>query len=174
MKKLKDTDYKIISELMKNSKISDRKLAMVVGVSQPTVSRKRARFEKEGLFEYTVIPNFEKFGFEIMAFSFYSWTHEANKAQMENQEVFLKKLSTFLAKHPNIIFASNGRGFGMERMMISVHKSYTDYVKLMNDVQEEWRIHLSKSNSFIVSLRNDVVGRYLSFKDVGKFLLSER
>jgi len=36
MKKLKDVDYKIISELAKNSRTSDRKLAEIVGfLSQP-------------------------------------------------------------------------------------------------------------------------------------------
>lgn len=53
MKKLKDVDYKIISELMKDSRISDRKLAKAVGVSQPTVSRKRALLQKEELLDFT-------------------------------------------------------------------------------------------------------------------------
>jgi len=174
MKRLKDIDYKIISELIKNSKLSDRKLAKVLGVSQPTISRKRARFEREGLLDYTAIPDFEKFGFEIMAFSFYSWTPEANKELAQNREEILKKLSAFLSMHPNIFFSSNGRGFRMERMMISIHKSYTDYVKLMNDVNEEWGMYVDKSDSFIVSLKKDVVGRRLSFKNLGEILSRER
>lgn len=170
MKKLTEIDYQIISELIKNSRISDRKLAKTVGVSQPTVTRKRAGFEKEGLLDYTAIPDFEKLGFEIIVFCFYSWTPEANKELIKNREEILKKLSTFLSRHPNIIFTSNGLGFGMERMMISLHKSYADYVKLTNDVQEEWGMYLDKSSSFIVSLRNDVVGRQLTFKHLGTLL----
>lgn len=170
MKRLTDIDYKIISELIKNSKISDRELAKSVGVSQPTVSRRRARIEQEELLDYTAIPDFEKFGFEIMAFSFYSWTPEANKERVQNQEEILKKLHAFLSEHLNIFFSSNGRGFGMERMMISLHKSYTDYVKLMNDVQEEWGLYLNKSDSFLVSLKEDVVGRHLNFKRLGEIL----
>jgi transposase len=55
MTKLKDVDFKIIFELMKNSKISDRELAKKIGVSQPTVSRKRAKLEKEGLLERSLV-----------------------------------------------------------------------------------------------------------------------
>lgn len=57
--KLKNIDYMILSELIKNSKTSDRKLAKIVGVSQPTVTRRRINLEKEGLLEYTITPNFE-------------------------------------------------------------------------------------------------------------------
>jgi len=57
--KLKNIDYMILSELIKNSKTSDRKLAKIVEVSQPTVTRRRINLEKEGLLEYTIIPNFE-------------------------------------------------------------------------------------------------------------------
>jgi DNA-binding Lrp family transcriptional regulator len=70
MQPLKDIDYKIISEHIKNSRISDRELAKKVGVSQPTITRKRTIYEKERLLEYTSIPNFQKLGIEIMAFTF--------------------------------------------------------------------------------------------------------
>ena len=36
---LKDVELKLFSELMKNSRRSDRELAKVIGVSQPTVTR---------------------------------------------------------------------------------------------------------------------------------------
>jgi len=62
---LKPVDYEILSQLIKNSKISDRKLAGKLGVSQPTVTRKRAKMEKAELIDYTAVPNFAKLGFEI-------------------------------------------------------------------------------------------------------------
>jgi len=174
VKKLKDFDYKIVSELIKNSRISDRKVAMIIGISQPTVSRRRQRLEKEGLLDFTAIPNFSKLGFEIMAFSFYSWRPEANEELIRNREEILQKLSEFLSKHKNIIFTSNGRGFGMERMMISVHKSYSDYVKLMHDVGQVWGKYLSQNNSFIISLQEDVVGRQLTFEHFAEYIDQNR
>jgi len=65
---LKDTELKLVAELMKDSHRSDRELAKILNVSQPTVSRARARLEKEGFIrEYTVIPDFVKLGFQIAA-----------------------------------------------------------------------------------------------------------
>jgi DNA-binding Lrp family transcriptional regulator len=46
---MKDVELKLVSELMKNSRRSDRELAKAVGVSQPTVSRLVKRLEKDGL-----------------------------------------------------------------------------------------------------------------------------
>ena len=72
---LKPIDFKILSELVKNSKISDRKLSKVLDVSQPTVTRRRARLEKLGLLDYTAFLNFPKLGFKILAFTFSRWKH---------------------------------------------------------------------------------------------------
>lgn len=65
---MKEAELKLISELMKNSRQSDRELAKAIGVSQPTVTRMRTRLEKEGIIkEYTAIPNFARLGYQIMA-----------------------------------------------------------------------------------------------------------
>ena len=64
---MKNIELRLISELMKNSRRSDRELARVLGVSQPTVSRTIKKLEKEGYIrEYTMIPDFSKLGYEIM------------------------------------------------------------------------------------------------------------
>jgi len=170
MTKLRDIDFKILSELMKNSKITDRKLADRVGVSQPTVSRIRAKLEKEEILEYTAIPDFAKLGFEILALSFYSWTPEAASKIIENGEEIANRLSAFLSKHKNIIFTSNGQGFGMERMMISVHESYSDYVKLKQDVHLEWGNYLNQTRTFIISTPMDARGRHLGFKYLAEYI----
>ena len=54
----------LLLELLKDSKRSDREIAKVLGVSQPTVSRMRWRLEEEGwIKDFTVIPDFVKMGF---------------------------------------------------------------------------------------------------------------
>ena len=170
--KLKDLDLRIMCELMKNSKVSDRKLAKITGVSQPTITRRRARLEKDGMLEYTAIPNFVKLGFEIFVLSFYSWKTEATtRLAHEDSEKIMGKLSAFLSKHKNIIFTSNGRGFGMQKMMISVHQSYSDYMELVQAVNLEWGAFLSKSDSFIISLKTDVAGRTLGFKYLAEYIV---
>lgn len=70
VKKMKDIKSKLLFELLKNSKRSDRELAKVLGVSQPTITRRRKELEKTAIEEYTIIPKWEKFGYEIAAFTF--------------------------------------------------------------------------------------------------------
>ena len=172
MGSLKAFDLRLLSELIKNCRRSDRNLAKTLGTSQPTVTRRRTKLEREGLIQYTGMPNFAKLGFEIMAFSFYSWHPEATQEATQNSEAVMARLLAFLGEHKNIIFTSYGQGFGMDRMMISVHKSYTDYVKLMNAVKQEWGAQLAKTNSFIVSFREDVKGRDFSFKHFAEALVT--
>ena len=69
MAKSRDSDRKILQELMKNSKISDRQLGKKLGISQATVTRRRRMLEREVIENYTFIPNWSKFGYEIFAIS---------------------------------------------------------------------------------------------------------
>lgn len=52
---MKEFELKLISELMKNSRRSDRDLAKAIGSSQPTVTRNRHRLEQQGIIkQYTI------------------------------------------------------------------------------------------------------------------------
>lgn len=176
MTSLRKIDLQLMSELVKNCRRSDRDLAKAIGSSQPTTTRRRAKLEKERFIDsYTAIPNFVKLGFEIMAFSFYSWRPETTGARArKDEDIFLERFYAFLAAHKNIIFTSNGHGFEMDTMMMSVHKSYADYVKLKKAVNNEYGNYLIKTNSFIVSLQEDVVGKIMSFKHFADYILKER
>lgn len=67
---MKDTERKLICELMRNCKKSDRELAKLVGVSEPTVSRIRTKLEREGVIRYPGTADLKKLGFEIIALTF--------------------------------------------------------------------------------------------------------
>jgi DNA-binding Lrp family transcriptional regulator len=68
---LKDIELKLISELMKNCRRSDRELSRAVGVSQPTVSRIIKKLEEEDVLgEYSTLPNLPKLGYGIIAVVF--------------------------------------------------------------------------------------------------------
>ena len=43
---MKEIEWKLLSELMKDSRRSDRQLARALGVSQPTITRTRTKLEK--------------------------------------------------------------------------------------------------------------------------------
>lgn len=66
---MKNFELRLISELIKNSRRSDRELAKALGISQPTVSRIRVRLEKQGLIDYSAIPDLASLGFEIISVS---------------------------------------------------------------------------------------------------------
>jgi DNA-binding Lrp family transcriptional regulator len=167
MKMLKDVDYKILFELIKNSKISDRKLAQAIGVSQPTITRRRAALEREKMLDYTAIPNLDKLGLEIMAFTYIRWNHKENS----NEREFDAK--AFLSKHPNVIFASWGQGLGMDRVFISLHRDYTDFAQFTKELKDMWGRFVASSDTFMVSLRGDNVLRQLSFKSLSDYMKQE-
>ena len=60
----------LLLELLKDSKRSHREIAKVLGISQPTVTKMRQKLVKEGAIqEFTIIPDFARMGYEIMAIS---------------------------------------------------------------------------------------------------------
>jgi DNA-binding Lrp family transcriptional regulator len=162
---LKDVELKLISELMKNSHRSDRELAKVIGTSQPTVTRTRQRLEKEGVIkEYTMIPDFNKLGIEFLAFTFGVWSLEMLKDHPENAR--MEKAKNFISKHPNVFFASSGRGLGMGRLIVTFHKGYSDYIEFMKQAESEWAGLLTRLESFTISLKTDAVLMPFSFRDL--------
>ena len=167
--KMKDIDFKILSGLMKNSKISDRKLADRIGVSQPTVTRRRAKLEKELSFDYTVIPDFAKLGMGIMAFHFTYWKPESYEA-LTQLKGFTERVEKWRSEQSNMIFLSSGEGLGMSRLAIMVHKDYSEYVKFKAKLEKEWGQHLAKYETFIVSLKSDQVKRPLTLKYLADYI----
>jgi DNA-binding Lrp family transcriptional regulator len=163
---LKEIELRLISELVKNSRRSDRELAKALGVSQPTVSRIRIRLEKQGLIEYTAIPNWAKLGFEIVAVVFGKRDHQ------KCPEMNLQKSLDFVKRHPNVIYAATGNGLGYDRITVSVHRDYSDYAKYVHDLKAEWG-EITFSESYLTSLKNDKVIRAFSLKDLAEHLKKE-
>ena len=151
----KELPRQLLRELLKNSKRSDRELAKVLKVSQPTITRTRGKLEQNGLIQdYTIIPDFRKMGFEIMALTFVKMHPDVRQA-----EVF-EKAKKESSKFPNVIFASSGEGLGMTGVIMSFHKDYTDYHKTMNLFRADWKEYFGDIESFVVSLEE---GAYKSF-----------
>jgi len=173
MAKLDKIDYKIISEFVKNSRITDGKLAKKIGVSQPTVTRRRARLEKEGMLYYTAIPNFKELTFEIIAFNFGRWKLDVH-TKLISKENFLKEGYDFILKHPNTIFVSSGQGLGKDSISITLHKSYADYVDYKRKAIEKWGKFLESFDSFIVSLKGDNILRQITFKHLSKYIKNQK
>ena len=142
----------LLLELLKDSKRSDRELAKVLDVSQPTVSRMRSRLVKEGVIkEFTVIPDFVKLGYEIMAITCVK-VKEKMILEME------KKAEEYMKTQPNIIFAGGGaQGMGKNGLMISLHDSYSDFSNFLTNHMIYWGDNIEDHFSILVSLRERIV-----------------
>lgn len=153
----------LLRQLLKNSRKSDRELARLLGFSQPTVTRLRVKLEQEGLIKtYTIIPDFAKLGYQIIAFTFlklraYPTPEDATKIVQEATE--------WVNKYPNVLFASDGEGLGgKDVMMISIHKDFIKYTNFMRKYSLEWGHIVATFETFLVSLGPGFKMKPLDFK----------
>jgi DNA-binding Lrp family transcriptional regulator len=156
---MKKRMLKLLFELMKNAKRSDREIAKIIGVSQPTITRMRQRLEKTAIVDYTVIPDWTELGFEIMANTLVKAkglpeaTEKAKKWAMEN---------------PNVVFAAAGEGMGMDYSLISFHKNYSDYANFVDSLKKVWGNNLQDVQSFLMATGEDRTVKPLSLKYLEK------
>jgi len=154
----KDKMMELLHELIKNSKRSDRDLAKILGLSQPTVTRMRRKLEKRRyILEYTVIPDLTKLGYEIMAFTFMN----VIRYDAETGEPFrdlAERAHKWAVENPRIILGAAGDGLdGKNCMMISLHRDFTDYYRFISEFRDRWSSHLRDIESFLVSLKATMV-----------------
>ncbi len=150
MRQLKELDYKILYALMKNAKKSDRQIAKALGISQPTVSRRRAFLEKEVIDGYTVIPKWEKLGYKIFAMTFVKI-----KPVVGTKEEYAdsrKRGTEWLMSQPYIVMSGGCRGMGVDAFNLSFHKSYSDYDDFMRNLRLEMGDLIENVKSVLVNL----------------------
>ncbi|NWG10523.1 AsnC family transcriptional regulator [Candidatus Bathyarchaeota archaeon] len=167
---MKDVKLRLISELMKNSRRSDRELARAIGVSQPTITRLRAKLEGEGnILEYTVMPNFVKLGYHLFALTFINMKtaispEEADKVRQIAQELAKKAPS-------NIVVIERGMGLGYTGVVGSFHKDYASYAELIEEIKRSPHLE-SKTESFLINLDDKIHYRHLTFRTLAEHLLT--
>jgi DNA-binding Lrp family transcriptional regulator len=151
MKELKPIDYKILFELMKDSHRSDRQLAKSLGVSQPTVTRRRAMLEENYIEGYTVIPKFGQIGFEMAALTFIK-SKLKSKLGDEKTEA-LKKMKDWYMKQPNVILVLDGRGMGWDAVCISLHENFANFSEFIRAHDAELSEWVVESQTFHADLK---------------------
>ncbi len=153
----------LLREMLKNSKKSDREIAKCLGVSQATLSRMRVKLEREGYIKtYTVVPDFVKLGYEILAFTF---SKLKSYPTLEETQKIAQRATEWVSKRPNIIFSADGRGLGgKEVIMISFHKNYSKYADFMRSYAMDWGQVINEFESFIVSLNSGCKMKPLDLK----------
>ena len=166
MRKLKPLDKKILFELMKNARVSDRKMAKILNVSQATISRRRASLERELIDGYTAIPKWDKLGYAILAVTLVKTP--LGFASHEKMKDATNRSMKWLAKQPSVIMGSVCRGMGMTGMMISLHKTYADFDEFLNNHREQLGDLLEDVQTIIVNLSGKWVNRPFHLKYLTK------
>ncbi len=168
---MKDIELRILAELMKNSRRSDREVARAIGSSQPTITRTRRKLEKEGYVnEFTVVPDFNKIGYHLFALTFFTWKLGISAKEMEEARSWAMKQAPSVP--PNVVLIERGIGLGYDSFMASFHKDYTSYTKLMNEVKKNPYMETSKTESFLVNLDDKIHYRHLTFSTLANHLLA--
>jgi len=167
-KPLKNIELRLISELMKNSRRSDRELARVLGISQPTVTRTRKRLEKKGYIkEYTMIPDFLALGYTIMGATLLG--------QRETSEDTLKEIRKITAKieesNPHAaLLAVNGLGDDKNRLFITFYETYADYVDAIRLTRQIPLVDIERIQTLLVDLSDESNYRVLSMSAIANHL----
>lgn len=171
---LKELELKLISELMKNSRSSDRELAKALRVSQPTVSRLRARLEEEGVIkEYTMIPDFSKLGFNLMSIIML----KLNPMSEEDvQEIHRAARELDNEERRPFLMIMRGIGLGKDLAMLSFHKNYSAYAAYINDIRNaayskmKAFIDVEWTESFLIDLNYMDHSQPLTFSKIAAYL----
>jgi DNA-binding Lrp family transcriptional regulator len=167
-KQLKDTEAALVSELIINSRRSDRELAKAIGVSQPTVSRLIKRLESEGVVnEYTMIPDFRKLGYTLCAFIFLRLKDLPPEGVEKVRQAVKESLSQ---SHFVILLLERGLGISRDAVMVCLYKDYASYAEHRNVIRRFPYITPLDVDSFLIDLSDKLHYRSLTLASVAKDL----
>jgi DNA-binding Lrp family transcriptional regulator len=151
--RVKDIETRLISELMRNSRRSDRELAKIIGVSQPTISRTIRKLEKEGkIQEYTIIPNLRKLGYQILAVDFVKLNHALTDEEIEKAKSLIEE--TLKVMPLAILMLERGEGMGFDGMIISYHRDYSSHSIFAKLLKETGLLNVNRLESFLIDLND--------------------
>jgi len=157
---------KVLCELMKNSRQSDRAIAEKLKVSQPTVTRARTKLEKEGyVHEYTLVPDFPKIGYEIMAITL------VKTKPFLSEEERMKRLNIakdWVNQQQNVAFGAGSEGMGKTGVMISFHKTFSEYIEFVRKYVAASSDVLETHDTVLVNMRGDTIAKDFSFACLSK------
>ena len=150
---MKDIELKLISELMKNSRRSDRELAKALRVSQPTVTRTRIRLEKEGIIkEYTMIPDFARLGFQIMSVDFAKLGEQVPEERLMEIREQVRQASK--KKPLSTIVGMSGMGCNADRVVVAFHEDYSTYKEHLRRIKQHPLAIVDQAGSFLIDLND--------------------
>jgi len=167
-KPLRDVELRLISELMKNSRRSDRELARIMGVSQSTVTRARIRLEKTGVIrEYTMIPDFCALGYNIMG----ATRFELRGKPIDERTKETRQTVIDAEDSPRVnLMAVEGLSGDKNRMFVNFYESYSGYDEAMRLLKQVRVVNFDRIDTFLVDLNSKRNYRILSMSAIARNL----
>ncbi len=153
---MKEIERRMLSELVKNSRRSDRELAKAIGTSQPTATRIRLKLEKENYIrQYTAIPNFGKIGYSILALNFIKLDLRVNQTY-EELNALKETHYEALSKNPNaVMLVKRGMGLGYDSVVISLHEDYAAFCDFQNLLRHSMSKNITDMDVFLINLHDE-------------------
>jgi len=185
---MREIELRVLTELMKNSRLGDRELAKRIGRSQSTVTRVRRKLEQEGIIrEYTLIPDFSKLGLGIMALTFSHFASALSPEEVEKvKKIYREKTKEERIRGASaelqIVMKEEGKGLGHSGVMISFHKDYESFLEFMSMLEKNPHVELKnytkpfpileidKIESFLINLEEKNHYKPLTFSKLAEYL----
>jgi DNA-binding Lrp family transcriptional regulator len=164
MEKIRDIDRRILQELIKNSKVSDRQLGKKLGISQATITRRRKMLEREIIQDYTFIPNWSRLGYEIFAISLIK--SKTSLATTQKYNAVRKKGQEWLMQQPSVLMAGGCQGPGVNAFNISVHRNYADFDDFVQRFKLEWGEAIDDIQTVLINLAGKQVLKPFNFRQL--------
>jgi len=167
---LNDVELRLVSELIKNSRRSSHELAKAISVSQPTVSRRLRKLEEKGVVrEYTILPDFRRLGYNLMALTFFKLKpllpKDTQRAHEQTEQLFHEQ--SF-----GIVMYEKGMGLGYGMLAVSFHEDYSSFIKMKQKAFDFSFLDLTGSDSFLIDLNDKVHYKPFSLMAVALDLLN--
>jgi hypothetical protein len=104
-----------------------------------------------------------------MAITFIRFIKELTPQELQETREYSKEIEK---KHPEaLLMIAEGMGLGFDRVIISLHRNYSSYVKVIDFVKTQARyINASHIESFIIGLAEGVHYRPLTFSAIANYL----
>ena len=170
---MKEVELKLVCELMKNSRRSDRELAKAIGVSQPTIGRTIRKLEQEGYIkEYTIIPDFAKLGFEMLSFTFAKLQKPFSQDVVEEKRKAIRE--QLKNKYISEILVMSGIGLGADKIFVALHENYASYINYKGWINQHPLVNVDETKSFVVNLKSETHFRSLTFSELAKYITKPR
>jgi DNA-binding Lrp family transcriptional regulator len=169
---MKDIELKLISELMRNSRRTDKDLAKAIGVSTQAAYKTRKKLEKEGYFlEYTAIPNFSKTGYHLLALTFTSFKKGPSERDRDEARKYAVKQTPTASL--NAVLIERGIGMNHDTVIASFHKDYSSYTNFTRVLKSNPYLDSSRLESFLVNLDDDVRYRPFTLSTLAQQMLTD-